>query len=139
MELRGFDQMQIGDRLPPLTIEPITRTTLAAYAEASSDDNPIHLDPAVARAAGMDDVFAHGMLVMAYLGRALTMWLPQMALRRFSTRFVAISQLGDQLTCGGSVVETFEEAGERRARLELWVVNQHGDRKLSGEAVVALP
>ncbi|QBI54923.1 MaoC/PaaZ C-terminal domain-containing protein [Streptomonospora litoralis] len=37
---------------------------IADYAEASGDRNPIHLDPAAARAAGFDTVIAHGMGVL---------------------------------------------------------------------------
>lgn len=35
------------------------------YAEASGDDNPIHLDDDAARTAGFDGVIAHGMSVLA--------------------------------------------------------------------------
>ena len=63
--------MDNSDRIPFET-EPISRLTLALFAGASGDHNPIHVDLDFARAAGMDDVFAHGMLSMAYLGRMLT-------------------------------------------------------------------
>ena len=53
------------------------------------------------RQAGFPDVFSHGMLVMAYLGQALTDAVPPPRLRSFSTRFVAITQLGARLTCEG--------------------------------------
>jgi acyl dehydratase len=36
-----------------------------AYADASGDHNPIHLDPEAARAAGFPGVIAHGMSVLA--------------------------------------------------------------------------
>src|SRR2546421_8947200 len=71
----------VGDELPPLTVEPISRTALALFAGASGDHNPIHIDVDVARSVGLDDVFAHGMLSMAYLGRLLTGWVPQERLR----------------------------------------------------------
>ena len=61
---------EAGESLPPLELEPIRRETLAGFAAASGDPNPIHLDRDAARAAGLDDVIAHGMLVMAWLGRA---------------------------------------------------------------------
>ncbi len=41
---------------------PVDRTTLALFAGASGDHNPIHIDIDFARRAGMPDVFAHGML-----------------------------------------------------------------------------
>jgi acyl dehydratase len=40
----------------------ITRATLALYAGASGDHNPVHIDIDAAHAVGIDDVFAHGML-----------------------------------------------------------------------------
>lgn len=122
-----------------LTLPPITRTTLALYAGASGDHNPIHIDTDMARDSGFPDVFAHGMLVMAYLGRALTDAIPQHTLRSFKTRFVAITQLGDAITCEGTVAEIVERNGERLARLTLTARNQEDEVKLQGEALVAIP
>ncbi|MGH8881642.1 MAG: MaoC/PaaZ C-terminal domain-containing protein, partial [Stackebrandtia sp.] len=42
----------------------VTRDDLAAYAQASGDHNPIHLDDAAAQAAGLPGVIAHGMYTM---------------------------------------------------------------------------
>jgi acyl dehydratase len=129
--------IRVGDAIPPLEIEPISRFTLAMFAGASGDPNPIHIDLDYAKAAGMDDVFAHGMLVMAYLARMLTNWAPQTALREFRVRFTAITHVHDRIRCSGAVVESFERDGENLLRLELRAVNQDGDVKLLGEAVVA--
>ena len=68
----------------------------------------------LAKAAGMDDVFAHGMLVMAYLGQFLTRWRPQSSLRRWSVRFVAITPLHATIHCRGQVVEILEDGAELR-------------------------
>lgn len=122
-----------------LAVEPITRHTLALYCGASGDLNPIHVDIDFAKASGMPDVFAHGMLSMAYLGRLLTQLVPQTTLRSFTTRFTSITQLGAQITCTAKLTERFSEGGEDRARLELTAVDQNNDVKLLGEAVVALP
>ena len=46
--------------------------------------------------------------------------------------------MGEAITCSGSVTELFEVNGERRARLTLQTTNQHGQVKLTGDAVVAL-
>ena len=134
----SYQDINVGDQIPEFLAEPITRTTLALYAGASGDHNPMHIDSDFAREAGMEDVFAHGMLGMAYLGRLLTNWMPQRALREFKTRFVAIVHVHDSLTCHGKVVEKFEENGEKRVRLELTAKNQDGEVKLAGGAVVAL-
>ncbi|TJY62973.1 dehydratase [Sinimarinibacterium sp. CAU 1509] len=138
MNLPNFDSVQVGDMLPPLQKPPITRHTLALFCGASNDHNPIHVDIDFARAAGMPDVFAHGMLSMAYLGQLLTHWVPQSALRSFAVRFSSITQLKDSITCQGRITEKFVDNGEHRARIELKAVNQDNDVKLIGEAVVAL-
>jgi acyl dehydratase len=134
-----FDSVQVGDELPALQFPPVNRTTLALFAGASGDHNPIHIDTDVARRAGMPDVFAQGMLGMAWLGRLLTGWAPQSRLRRFDARFQGITHLGNAMRCTGRVVEKLEQDGEHCVRIELQSVNQFGQPKIVGEALVALP
>ena len=128
----------VGTEIPSLELPPISRYTLALFAGASGDHNPIHIDSDFAKQAGMPDVFAHGMLSMAYLGRLLTDWKPQSSLRKFSTRFAAITQLHDVVTCSGTVVEIIQAEGETLARCEININNQDGAATLVDEALVAL-
>jgi acyl dehydratase len=131
------EPIAVGTELPPLELPPISRATLALFAGASGDHNPIHIDLDHARSAGFDDVFAHGMLSMAYLGRLLTGWMPQSALRSFAVRFVAITPVHGRPTCTGRVTEIEEVDGERRAHLDLAVTLADGTVTLRGSAVVA--
>jgi acyl dehydratase len=131
-------ELKAGDTLPALTTKPITRLDLALFAGASGDHNALHIDIDAARAAGMEDVFAQGMLPMAYLARCLTDWLPQSRLRSYGVRFAAITQLHERLTCTGTVAEIIDRAGTPCARLDLTAANESGEIKLKGEAVVAL-
>jgi len=117
----------------------VTRQALAIYCGASGDHNPVHVDLDFARAAGLGDVIAHGMLVMAYMGRLLTDWVPQDAIRRFDTRFQAITRVGDVLTCRGRIVDKGPMEGERRVRVAVSAADQRGEIKAQGEAVVAFP
>ncbi len=130
--------ISVGALLTPLDLPPVNRTTLALFAGASGDHNPIHIDIDFARRSGMPDVFAHGMLSMAYLGRLLTRWLPQSQLRSFSARFVAITHLGNEVRCSGQVTAIEDIGGERCARVSLSTINQFGQTKMLGEAVVAI-
>ena len=72
-----FSDVQVGHVLPALQLPAVDRTMLALYAGASGDHNQIHIDIDFARRARMPDVFAHGMLSAAYLGRLLTLWVPR--------------------------------------------------------------
>ena len=138
VEALSADRVAVGDRLPELVKEPVSRATLALFAGASHDHVPLHIDSDFAEAAGMSDVFAHGMLGMAYLGQRLTRWGPQERLRRWHARFTAITPLYATVTCRGEVIEILEDGGERLARVKIgsWI---DGDiQTLDGEALIAL-
>ena len=127
--------MKTGDTLPPLELADISRATLALYAGASGDHNPMHIDLDVARSAALDDVFAHGMLSMAYLGRLLTNYVPQERIRSYGVRFAAITPLHARPICTGTVVEVEDGL----AHLDLTVTLTDGTVTLRGDAVIATP
>lgn len=127
-----------GQVLPGLGFGPITRTTLALYAGASGDHNPAHIDIDFAKAAGLPDVFAHGMLSFGVLARAVTDLVGAGRLREFGARFVSITQVHDCIDCRVTVGEAFDEDGERRLRLLVSAVTAGGRETLLGDAVVAL-
>lgn len=133
--------MTKADRMPRSfrkDFPPITRTTLALYAGASGDHNAVHIDSDAAKAAGFDDVFAQGMLIMAYMGRTLTEVIPQECLRQFSARFLAVTQLGARLGCIGNAGEPYDEDNERRIAFDLEIRDQNDQVKLRGRAVTVL-
>ena len=132
--MTAVTRIDAGTELPPLTVEPISRATLALFAGASGDHNPIHIDLDVARSAGADDVFAHGMLSMAYLGRLLTNGVPQERLRSWRVRFAAIAPVHAQPTCTGRVLAVTDGL----AALELQVTVPDGTVILTGDAVIDL-
>ena len=138
MNAISLEPINIGDTLPPLALPPISRHQLALYCGGSGDHNPIHVDLDFAQKFGFKDVFAHGMLSMAYLARLLTQWVDQRQLREFGVRFLGITYLGHQLTCSGTVVDRFEVEGEQRIKVEVRTTNQYGETKIVGDAVIAL-
>ncbi|MFH8387540.1 MaoC/PaaZ C-terminal domain-containing protein [Kitasatospora sp. NPDC018058] len=126
--------IEVGTELPPLRVAPISRTTLALFAGASGDHNPIHIDLDVAKSAGLGDVFAHGMLSMAYLGRLLTDWVAQERIRSFRVRFAAVTPVHASPICTASVVSVEDGL----ATLAVTVALDDGTLTLAGDAVVAL-
>ena len=138
MDIEVIKTLKVGDILEPLIQKPISRSTLALFAGASGDHNPIHIDIDFAKSVGLDDVFAHGMLGMAYLGRFLTLFTDQKNLRSYSVRFSSITQVGAELKCSGKVTEIFEENDEKFMKLELSATDQNNDVKLMGDAVITL-
>jgi acyl dehydratase len=136
--MTAVQNITVGTELPALKINPISRTTLALFAGASGDHNPMHIDIDVAKSAGLDDVFAHGMLSMAYLGRLLTDWVDPQAIRSYRVRFAAITPLHAKPTATGAITAIDHVDGERRATLNLTVTLDDGTVTLTGDAVVAV-
>ena len=129
---------EVGATLPELVTQPLTRATLALYAGASGDHVPLHIDIDAARRAGMPDVFGHGMLSAAWIGRLLTNWVDQDRIRSIELRFVGIFHLHNQARCTGRVVEQIDLGTERGARVEIQLDNQYGEPKVLGEAVISI-
>jgi acyl dehydratase len=100
-----------------------TKEQIAAYAEASGDHNPIHLDDDFARSVGLPGVIAHGMLQMSIAGTVATAAAGGgERLRRLVCRFAGMVVPGDSVTFSA------EPAGE--GKLEIRAV------KATGEAVL---
>ena len=127
-----LENLTVGTELPPLSIEPITRKTLALFAGASGDHQPAHLDIDAARAKGYEDVFAHGMLSMAYLARLLTNWVPQHRIRSYKARFLARVPVKAEPICKATVVAIKDGL----ATLELVMDLPNGTTVVRGEAVI---
>lgn len=134
-----FSRLQEGDQLPSLEFGTISRHILALYCGGSGDHNPIHVDSDFAQAAGYDDVFAHGMLSMAILGRMLTNWTAQENIKSVSVRFVAITKVMDAVTATATISEKTIEEGEQRLTLAIETKTQTGAKTLTGTAVIIAP
>jgi acyl dehydratase len=101
-----------------------TKEQIAAYAEASGDHNPIHLDADFARTVGLPGIIAHGMLQMGLMATVAAQAAggPD-GLRRLYCRFAGMVVPGDTVTF------TAQAAGE--GRLELRAVNQREEPVLT--------
>jgi len=64
--------------------------------------------------------------------------VPQSAILRFSTRFLAVTRVGDAITASGRVAEKLELDGRRLVRIALAAHDQRGEQKTAGEALVSL-
>jgi len=132
----SYTAINVGDELPSHECGPITRATLALFGGASGDHNPIHIDSDFAKQAGMPDVFAHGMLSMAFLAQILTNWVSQTQIREYGVRFTSITPVLATVTCTGKVTDKFELEGEPCLKVELIAKINDGTKTLVGDAVI---
>ena len=106
------------------TVE-FTREQIRAYAEASGDHNPIHLDDEFARQVGLPGVIAHGMLqmgLMANLAVEAAGGDPR-RVKRLGCRFAAMVLPGDRVTFSGEV--------DANGRMEITAAKRDGERILT--------
>ena len=86
----------------------------------------------------MGDVFAHGMLSMAYLAQFIGQVAPAESIRSWSVRFLAITPVHATVRCSGEILDIYEAEGRTFARLRIRTTIDSGVTTLEGEAVIAL-
>jgi acyl dehydratase len=128
----------VGDEMTPLA-RTVTQEQINAYAEASGDHNPIHVDADFARSVGLPGTIAHGLLDMGILTEAVARWAGGYdRVASIACRFSKPLLPGETITCTGHVVGI--EHSQGIATLELEAVSSSGDRVLTnGRASVRLP
>jgi acyl dehydratase len=126
----------VGDEVAPFS-RTVTQEQVNAYADASGDHNPIHLDPEFARAVGLPGTIAHGLLEMGILAEAVSSWAGGSAnLLSLSCRFSKPLLPGDTIICSGTVISV-DDAGV--ATLSVVAASDRGDRVLTnGRATIRL-
>ena len=136
MSVWDYSVAEIGDQLPSLTLGPIDQADLVLYANASGDQNPIHIDQDFAKKSGLPDVIAHGMLIMSYLGRLLTNAVPQSQIKSFSVQFSNMTHLNQEIICTGKVLEKNSIDDKEVVTVSLKVEDLQGKKKIIGQAII---
>ncbi|TYO93306.1 MaoC/PaaZ C-terminal domain-containing protein [Desulfallas thermosapovorans] len=134
-----FEDLEVSRPLPPLTKPAIDRTQLVKYAGASGDFNPLHYLDEVGQMAGTGGVIAHGMLVMGFVGQAVTQWIPNRNLTSLAVRFVDITKPGDSITVTGVITEKRLEKGVGLVQGQVVAADQRGGVKVKGTFEAVLP
>lgn len=132
-----FEKVKVGDVMS-LVKEPVNEIQLVRYAGASGDFNPLHFMDSVGKSAGRGGVIAHGMLIMGFVGQAVTDWVPRRNLKNLKVRFVNVTLPGDIITVSARVVDKKVEADRGVLTCEVTAANQNGQVKLSGSFTAEL-
>jgi acyl dehydratase len=136
----SWSDVEVGATLPALSV-PLQRVNLVMYAGASGDFNPIHWNERFAKAVGLPDVIAHGMLTMASAGRVVTDWVGDPgALVEYGVRFTRPVVVPDDDT--GALVELTAVVAEKRddnlVRVDITAKSQGATVLGKAQAVVRL-
>ena len=128
----------MGYEIPPTNIGPFNQNDLVKYAKASGDFNPIHLDKEFAKTMGLDNVIAHGMLIMAHLGKSLASSNSVSFLKHFSVQFCSIASIEENLICKGVVSKIEKNNQKKIITLKLKVLNLSGEVKILGNTIFSI-
>ena len=121
---------------PAPVVRTITQAQIDAYAAASGDYNPIHVDPAFAAATPFAGTIAHGMLVLALIGEMMfaafgDRWLTSGKLK---VRFKAPMRPGETVTASA---EPLKHAADGLAEYAVQCATAAGGVVIEGRATVA--
>ena len=130
-----FEEISVGSEMPVLVKTPVDHMQLVRYAGASGDFNPLHTDPEVGKKVGIGQI-AHGMLIMGFVGQAITDWIPKKYLKKFSVRFAGMTRPGDTVTVTGKVRE---KADGNKIVCDVQAKNQKEEVLVAGFFEAVLP
>ena len=108
---------------------------VAAFASASADANPIHVDAAAARAAGLPGPVVHGMLLASMFGGIIGTRVPGAVYASQTIKFRAPVRVGESVRAEVRVASL----GGSAATFETKIFGEGGEVAVDGTAVAMLP
>ncbi|PFN97750.1 dehydratase [Bacillus sp. AFS076308] len=124
-------QLQVGESLTEVQLEPVSRMDLIKYSGASGDFNPIHTIDDEAKKARLPGIIAHGMWTMGNLAKLFTAYYEEGFVQDYSIRFKGMVFLNDVVTLRA----TLKEKQDQNLRFDVQAVNQQGNEVLKGEVI----
>jgi 3-hydroxybutyryl-CoA dehydratase len=103
----------VGVEVRPV-VRVVTQERIGAYADASGDQNPIHVDAEFARGTPFGGTIAHGMLVLALIGEMMRgafgeAWSTS---GRLKVRFKAPTRPGETVTASAELLKERDSSAE---------------------------
>jgi hydroxyacyl-ACP dehydratase HTD2-like protein with hotdog domain len=135
-----FDDVQVGQRIPTLTVVATT-TQLFFFSAATYNGHRIHYDRSWAvDVEGYPDVLVHGPLQAAFMARAVTDWIGAGGrLLRFEVQNRDSAFPGEKLCFAGTVTATREQDGRGLVDVDIRGEKGEGVLLMPGSATVELP
>lgn len=126
---------KIGDTIGVVEFGPFAAEALVRYAQVSGDDNPLHLDLAMAQAAGFAANPVHGMLMLACFEPYLMKWRKDLVITRLSAKFLCPVLAGESIHLSGRVLRA---SPHKEFTLRLFARNPRDEIAILAEAAVWL-
>jgi hypothetical protein len=140
-----FDQLKIGDNIPPLDIKAITKTNLPKIF----GDIKLEADPdkskKKAEYLGIDTIHTTkifgGVYMLHFVSEMITAWLPNpmgwIQGGCLSAKFINLVNANEMITCKGRVRDKSGNDKKRYLVCDIWVEKDNKIKALVGEARIA--
>jgi acyl dehydratase len=141
MSTLAFEDVAIGEELPPVVRGPLTTTHVMRWSAAIENWHRIHYDqPFAVEHDGLPGLLINGSFKQHLLVQLLRGWLePDGWLARIQMSFRGMDLVGDTLTAWGRVAATSVRDGLGLVVCEIGIRNQRGEEGTTGSATGVLP
>jgi acyl dehydratase len=126
--MKSLSELQVGEALRDVQLNPVSRLDLIKYAGASGDYNPIHTIDEEAQKAGLPGIIAHGMWTMGNLAKLFTPYYEEGFIQDYAIRFKGMVFLNDVVT----LKATLRDAVDDKMNFDVAAVNQHDKEVIKG-------
>lgn len=126
--------LQVGDSLPPVELDPVSRIDLIKYAGASGDYNPIHTIDNDALKLGLPGVIAHGMWTMGNVSKLFSLHYEEGFIKDYSVRFKGMVMLNDVIILRAEMLDKQDHS----LHFDITAVNQVEKKVIAGKVVFEL-
>jgi len=139
--IRYFDDVEIGEELPPLAKGPLTTVHLMRWSAAVENWHRIHYDQRFAvHHDKLPDLLINGSLKQQFLFQMLKRWARTSGwIWKVNFQFRGMNLVGDTLRIWGRVAKKRDAGDFGLVDVELGVTGQDGLETTPGTACVALP
>ena len=141
MAQRHFEDVSVGDILPPVVKGPMTTSHLVRWAAANGNYARIHWDlPFAQLEQGLANVVVNGSLKNQYLGQLMIDFAGEKGwFKRLFVQHRGMDYPGDVLTASGVVMDKREVDGFGLVDCAVELNNSRGNQTAAGQATIVLP
>jgi acyl dehydratase len=126
----SFKQLPVGFEFPPTSYE-LTKPVIGKYLEAVGEETDL-------LASGIVPPLAIAACAMTALSQSFTV-PPGSIHASQELEFLKMVPIGASISCGGKIAQKVERGSLNLVILEINVMNQAGEKVLTGKATIAAP
>lgn len=140
-----FDQLEIGDPVPPLTVKAVTKTRFPKIFGDLQLQTAPDKSREKAKDLGVDAIhttkFFGGVYMLHFISEMITAWIPNpkgwIQGGSLTAKFVNLVNVNEMITCCGKVKDKPVKDNKKHLICSVWVEKETGEKAVIGEACIA--